>query len=107
MSSCSRRRVAEIEPAIVIACNAPVLQIGFPPVPPGPNTVTLANGAVVDLNMLGEIISRFCPSIVCPTTVTLSPAMLGMDPTLLTTDPALLFGDPMMANPGVGAFQGF
>jgi hypothetical protein len=50
-------------------CAQPVLTIGFPTCPtvcPGANTVVLANGAVVDLKVLGEIIGKFCPSFACP-----------------------------------------
>lgn len=54
------------QPVTVINCPAPVPTIGFPPTNPGPNTVTLANGAVVDLTLLGEIVSTFCPALVCP-----------------------------------------
>jgi hypothetical protein len=61
-----RTQAVVFQPVTVINCPAPVLTIGFPPTNPGPNTVTLANGAVVDLTLLGEIVNTFCPALVCP-----------------------------------------
>lgn len=78
MSSRSRDRVVVTSPAILISCLNPVLTIGFPPTFPGFNTVTLANGAVVDLCLLGGVISQFCPSLACP-----SPFVLGTTAPLL------------------------
>lgn len=49
-----------------IDCLQPELTIGFPRGAAGPNSVVLANGAVVDLNLLGQIISKFCPEFACP-----------------------------------------
>lgn len=52
----------------VTCCPNPVMTIGFPRTgAPGPNTVVLANGAVVNLVELGRIISQFCPQFTCPT----------------------------------------
>lgn len=69
--SCHRvdvsRPIIITRPVTVIDCPAPVLTVGFPPICPGPNTVTLANGAVVDLGVLSGIITQFCPSLVCAT----------------------------------------
>lgn len=59
----------------VIPCFNPVLTIGFPPICPGFNTVTLANGAVVDLNQLGDIVSKLCPSVACPTNLIFAPTL--------------------------------
>lgn len=56
---------------VVIDCPAPVLTIGFPATFPGPGDVVLANGAVVNLEELGEIISTFCPAFACPPAVQL------------------------------------
>lgn len=52
----------------VVFCEAPVLTVSFPRVCPcpGPDTVVLANGAVVDLNVLGQIVADFCPAFACP-----------------------------------------
>lgn len=50
---------------VVFDCPASVLTIGFPAVFPGPGDVVLANGAVVNLEELGEIISQCCPAFVC------------------------------------------
>lgn len=66
--------------APAVFCPAPVLTIGFPPTFPGPNTVTLANGAVVDLNLLGEIISEFCPSVAGPRDIILTGTAGLVDP---------------------------
>lgn len=43
-----------------VPCAQPVLTIGFPKAP-SQNTVVLANGAMVDLNQLGQIVQQFCP----------------------------------------------
>lgn len=52
----------------VVFCEAPVLTVSFPRVCPcpGPGSVVLANGAVVDLNVLGDIVATFCPAFACP-----------------------------------------
>lgn len=51
-----------------VFCDAPVLTVGFPKTCPcpGPDTVVLANGAVVDLRVLGQIVSQFCPAFARP-----------------------------------------
>lgn len=54
---------------IRVNCANPVLRIGFPTCTAGPNTVTLANGAVIDREELGQVLSTFCPSLVCPITI--------------------------------------
>lgn len=47
-----------------LMCETPVLTVSFPRHGcPGPNSVVLANGAVVDLNVLGEIIGQICPAV--------------------------------------------
>lgn len=59
-------------------CFAPQITVGFPTTGCGPNTVILANGAVVDLCVLAQIITEWCPAVaeavspaaagtVCPT----------------------------------------
>jgi hypothetical protein len=66
-----------------VVCAQPVLTVGFPTTGGGgPNTVTLANGAVVDLNVLARIITDFCPGVV---EAAVSPAML-----CPTSEPALV-----------------
>jgi hypothetical protein len=76
--SCSASRLAPD----VIDCLQPELTISFPVgVAPGPNSVVLANGAVVDLFELGRIVSTFCPAIVCPETIVVGGAQaLGFGP---------------------------
>ncbi|MDB4894423.1 MAG: hypothetical protein JWN15_685 [Firmicutes bacterium] len=44
-------------------CPQPQLTVGFPTTGCGPNTVTLANGAVVDLCVLAQIITEWCPAV--------------------------------------------
>jgi hypothetical protein len=39
------------------------ITVGFPTTGCGPNTVTLANGAVVDLCALAQIITEWCPAV--------------------------------------------
>lgn len=79
------------EPTIL--CTDPVITIGFPRCPtacPGPNTVTLANGAVVDLVELGRIVGQLCPSIFCqpvPITAATLPAT-AVSPLTMATTPA-------------------
>lgn len=59
-----------------VTCTAPVLTIGFPKGGPvGPNSVVLANGAVVDLVELGRILQQFCPALAAmPSTITTATA---------------------------------
>jgi hypothetical protein len=82
----------------VISCEQPVLTIGFPTCPTacaGANTIVLANGAVVDLNVLGEIISRTCPAFVCPvppTQVVTQAQTLMATPSTALTDPLSITG---------------
>jgi|GEM_PF-5348527 len=52
-----------------IACDQPVLTVRFPAAAVPGNTVTLANGAVVDLEELGRIIARHCPMFVCESNI--------------------------------------
>ncbi len=52
--------IASTEP-IVIDRVGNELQVVFPPTEPGPTTATLANGAVVDVFQLGQVVSQFCP----------------------------------------------
>jgi hypothetical protein len=44
-------------------CLQPRITVGFPTTGCGPNTVTLANGAVVDLCVLAQIITEWCPAV--------------------------------------------
>lgn len=48
-----------------IPCEQPQLTIHVPVAMAPPNTVTLANGAVIDLDELGRIIAKNCPRFVC------------------------------------------
>lgn len=77
----SHRVIVSTTGAPVFFCPVPLeLTIGFPPTCPGPNTVTLANGAVVDLNLLGEIISDFCPGVAEPVNIVLTGTQGFIDP---------------------------
>lgn len=52
-----------------IPCDQPQFTINVPVAPAGANTVTLANGAIINLDELGEIIARTCPAFVCQPSV--------------------------------------
>ncbi|HWI51881.1 MAG TPA: hypothetical protein VNT01_07055 [Symbiobacteriaceae bacterium] len=52
-----------------IICDQPELTINFPVAAVPGSTVTLANGAVVDLEQLGRIIAQHCPLFVCASNV--------------------------------------
>ena len=48
-----------------IMCEQPQLTIQAPVASVPGNTVTLANGAVIDLTELGKLIAQTCPPFVC------------------------------------------
>jgi hypothetical protein len=82
-------------------CANPVLTVGFPKAPTSGNTVVLANGAVVDLNVLAQIVIQNCPGVhqpVQPATTTLDDAtVMAMAAAMAqTTSPVTMDATTMM-----------